>query len=88
MIIEIELAAVLLLQVACLYRVNRHARARLTAEAEAQSAHGTVRILKREGAGWVHVGHRHDEHPDIAEALRTPGLAVMRGGIIDEGVQK
>lgn len=87
MITHIEFASVLLLQLACLWRINKHARARLTAEAEAQSSQGAVRLLKRVGSGWVHIGHRHEEHPDVAEALRTPGLAVMRNGVIDEGNQ-
>lgn len=34
-------------------------------------------IIRREGKNWIHVGHRPQGHPDIKEALDTPGLAVI-----------
>jgi hypothetical protein len=52
------------------------------------AAHESVEILKRIGDHWFHVGHRHANHPDIKEALATPGLAVRHAdGSIHEGVQ-
>ena len=42
-------------------------------------------ITKRDG---THVGYRPHDHPDIEEALKTPGLVVRYpDGRIDEGVQ-
>jgi hypothetical protein len=47
----------------------------------------SVEIVKRAGESWVHVGHRHATHPDLAEALRTPGLAVRHSDGRIEGGQ-
>ena len=45
-----------------------------------------VEIVKRAGNAWVHVGHRHAEHADIREALKTEGLGVRHAdGRIEEG---
>jgi soluble lytic murein transglycosylase-like protein len=91
MVIELELAALVALQVVSEVRSRRHRRdlAKLleakrsaapaaAAPAAAAPAPPTehVEIIKRHGAGWVRVGHRHAEHPDVREALVTPGLAV------------
>lgn len=58
--------------------------------APAPRAHDTQthEILKRAIDGWLHVGFRHTHHPDIREALVTPGLAVRHAdGSIHEGNQ-
>ena len=45
-------------------------------------------IVKREGDAWLHVGYRRAGHLDIAEAIRTPGLAVRHAdGTFEKGLQ-
>lgn len=48
---------------------------------------GEVQLLYRDGGQWVHHSTRPEGHKDIVEALATPGMAVSRGGVIEEGVQ-
>jgi hypothetical protein len=59
-----------------------------TPEPPASDPNAAVQLLKRVGAEWIHLGHRHYTHPDVREALETPGLAVrFADGRIDEGIQ-
>ena len=45
-------------------------------------------IVKRVRDKWIHVGFRRPHHPDVQEALDTPGLAVRHSdGRIEEGNQ-
>jgi hypothetical protein len=46
-----------------------------------------VELLRRHGDAWVTHSWRPQGHPDIQEALDTPGLAVRRGGVVEEGRQ-
>ena len=50
-------------------------------------ADGAVELLVKTPAGWRHHSFRPASHRDVQEALDTPGLAVMRDGEIEEGVQ-
>lgn len=92
MILEIERGAVVLLLFAlvaleftALFRKPASSAAAVTAPGARPAApappvppfEGPVReIVKRAGDMWLHVGYRHDGHPDLHEALRMPGLAV------------
>lgn len=45
-------------------------------------------IVRLEGKGFVRIGSRTAGHPDIKEALDTPGLAVRKlDGTVDLGKQ-
>jgi hypothetical protein len=46
-----------------------------------------VQILARDGDGWRSLGWWQESHPDVQQALDTPGYAVKRARSIDEGVQ-
>lgn len=92
MLIEIELAALVALEAYALFRPTVATREESAPSspvaAAAPSATETLAIVKRVGDRWLHVGHRHAHHADIAEALRTPGLAVRHvDGRIEEGQQ-
>ena len=50
-------------------------------------ADGAVELLVKTTDGWRHHSFRPASHRDVQEALDTPGLAVMRDGEIEEGVQ-
>ena len=50
-------------------------------------AGGAVELLVKTPAGWRHHSFRPASHRDVQEALDTPGLAIMRDGEIEEGVQ-
>lgn len=40
-----------------------------------------VEILRLDGTKWCHHSYREsDDHPDVLEALSTPGLAIRRSG--------
>lgn len=104
MILELELAALVALNAIALYRGRKpkpvsvtqaglapaHFTQNLTAAAAPAAAQSEpVEIVKRVGDLWFTVGHRHAAHPDVEEALRTPGLAVRRAtGAIEEGKQQ
>ena len=101
MLIEIELAALIALQAAALFRREK-AKPEPPTPAPAKEAAAVVlpvvmqrphlvdelQVLKRVDGDWRHIGYRHSEHPDIAEALATPGLAVRHAdGRIEVGQQ-
>ena len=92
MIIEIELAVLLALELARLLaeRTAFYGLPEADEEPSSPAPHAepasTLQIVKRVGAAWVHAGHRHADHSDVAEALSTPGLAVRHAdGSLEEG---
>ena len=46
-----------------------------------------VDIVQKVGGEWLLHSTRPEGHRDIAEALATPGLAIRRGGVLEEGKQ-
>lgn len=46
-----------------------------------------VEVMKRIHGRWESFGIRPEKHKDVKAALETPGLAVRRSGIIEEGRQ-
>lgn len=46
-----------------------------------------VEIVRCSGQQMEIVGYRAEGHPDIQEALNTPGLAIRRNGLVDPGKQ-
>jgi hypothetical protein len=93
MILEIELGALVALELLALVKrapvatpAAKPAPAAAPSASSASSA--AVEIVKLCGARWVHVGHRAAGHPDIVEALATPGLALVHAdGTRVEGIQ-
>jgi hypothetical protein len=82
---------IIILQLAILvvYLRNRKYHVSFTSQsATTPLPRGEVTLLKRSGDSWVSFGCRPLNHPDIEEALRTPGLAYSDdSGNITLGVQ-
>lgn len=95
MILELELGAVIALQLAARLRkpaatpaAAPTAPAPVSPSGAAAESDGLVEVLKKHGEAWLRIGSRHAAHPDIHEALHTPGLAVRHiDGSIEEGKQ-
>ncbi len=90
MIIELELGLVIALQAAALFAGRAKTVEPLASPAPTVSAASapSFEIVKRVGYQWLHVGHRQAAHPDVHEALRTPGLALRHlDGHVEEGEQ-
>jgi hypothetical protein len=72
-------------------RPRRHAAVRVQGNDTPQSKPATrskdVELLKNIGGKWIHHSWKPEGHPDIQEALDTPGLAIRRDGVLDEGRQ-
>lgn len=94
LLVELELAVIAVLLAYSLFRgrnkpVSTAGIAKIVAQAyESEFRHGALEIVKRVGGEWVSIGRRHEGHPDVKEALDTPGLAVRHeSGEIAEGKQ-
>lgn len=80
------LVLVLALAVAHL-EIREFRRRKCANPVEAQTMRDHVELLYGKPGAWVHHSMRPEGHKDIAEALATPGMAVRRGGVIEEGRQ-
>lgn len=97
MILELELGALVALQAVAVYLAWRgpakivllaHKPGEAPAVSPSAAPHAHLEIVKRVGDRWLFHGLRHRGHPDVAEALATPGLAVRHAdGRIEEGAQ-
>jgi hypothetical protein len=97
MIIELELGVVIALQMATLVKRKVESGSQpFTENASKTTAPDStptypaehIEIVKKRGDDWVHVGHRPITHPDIHEAIETPGLALRHSdGRIEEGTK-
>lgn len=91
MIIEIELVIIALL-LACIllklpdvYRWSSHGQGN---KLSVDSAGSNVQILKKIDGVWQHHSYRdRPDHPDVQEAINTPGLAVAINGVMNLGKQ-
>ena len=89
----LAVAAMQTLMLACILLVLVAIRSDKTiavqdAARQAPPADATLVELLHGGPGrWAHHSFRPAGHRDIEEALATPGLAIRRGGRIEEGSQ-
>ena len=89
MIAQIELAGILLVLLYLAVRLSLSYKISVNPPASPgpHIPSGEVELLKMVGNAWVHHGWRHAGHPDVREAIETPGLAVRTGTVMQLGRQ-